>query len=405
MENNVNLADLIYESLVSTCKKYTFGYGKYGDFKIIIRNDGYINATKLCALGKKEYKKWSRLDVAKKHIAFLEKAYGGKQGPNLAPVQITECISLTSTNPNDAIISGTYVHHRLTSIIAGWVSVEFAQMAADIVDNYMISQYKKQIVHLEQEKAVAEQKSIVLEKEVATRDTIIVEKDDKISALMAKMDAMRNEQKEMFSGVSGQLDEVIGYNRELLNNTDDLNYKVDGLTHTNNILKDQTDQILTTLGSAVETRVPPAVSLNAKEALALFKLKQPIAEYTHYISCGQPNTIKGCIARYGEPIFQITSQPNSKNLFQRIKETRGVITYNGSKICPAKDLDTFIQAIKDINDEKYVVEIPKPDPYKTITIVGLKDACRAKGLKGWCRLSRADLITLVKDNGGLPQPA
>jgi hypothetical protein len=38
-----------------------YGWGCYGDFRVIIRSkDGFINATKLCALGHREYRKWSR---------------------------------------------------------------------------------------------------------------------------------------------------------------------------------------------------------------------------------------------------------------------------------------------------------------------------------------------------------
>ena len=55
--DNIELSDCIYEHI-----KDTFYYGIFGDFKLVIdKSTGCFNATKLCAQGGKEYKKWSRL--------------------------------------------------------------------------------------------------------------------------------------------------------------------------------------------------------------------------------------------------------------------------------------------------------------------------------------------------------
>ena len=37
----------------------------------IIRKDGYINVTKLCKAGKKQFKSWKRLDKTKSFIKLL----------------------------------------------------------------------------------------------------------------------------------------------------------------------------------------------------------------------------------------------------------------------------------------------------------------------------------------------
>ena len=43
-----------------------YWYGQYGDFKVIMMKDcGYVNATKLCTDGGKEFNKWARLEHSK----------------------------------------------------------------------------------------------------------------------------------------------------------------------------------------------------------------------------------------------------------------------------------------------------------------------------------------------------
>jgi hypothetical protein len=111
------------------------------------------------------------------------------------------------------------------------------------------------------------------------------------------------------------------------------------------------------------------------------------------------------MTKFGAPVFQIASWSNDKNLFQKLKEVPGVMQYDGSKVCPFGTIEIFIQAIKDINDEKYVVNIPVPDPYRDVTVLELKAICQTKKIKGYTKCNRADLIKLVKNNGGLPQPA
>ena len=50
-----------------------FWYGAYGPFHVVMMKDtGYINATKLCSSGGKDFKEWNRLKGSHELIQALE---------------------------------------------------------------------------------------------------------------------------------------------------------------------------------------------------------------------------------------------------------------------------------------------------------------------------------------------
>src|SRR3977135_1235830 len=63
------LSELVFEQIEGN-----FWFAAYGPFRVIMMKDtGYINATKLCSSGGKEYDKWSRLISSHELIQCLEK--------------------------------------------------------------------------------------------------------------------------------------------------------------------------------------------------------------------------------------------------------------------------------------------------------------------------------------------
>ncbi len=65
-----NLACLIFQDI-----NENYGWGKYGEFKLIIRKaDGYVNATKMCKVGGKELFNWIKLDGSHKLIDAFERS-------------------------------------------------------------------------------------------------------------------------------------------------------------------------------------------------------------------------------------------------------------------------------------------------------------------------------------------
>lgn len=82
-----------------------YGYGKYGEFEVIInKKTGYINATKLCKDGGKEFRKFFQYDHGKR----LLETFSYQSGRNR-----TDLIIKITDVPNH--LKGTYVHPQTNS--------------------------------------------------------------------------------------------------------------------------------------------------------------------------------------------------------------------------------------------------------------------------------------------------
>jgi hypothetical protein len=380
-----NLNAAVYEAIEGENRGRKFGKGIYGGLEVIIMQGvGYANATNLCTKFNRRYFNWSSGKSTKERMAYFANIES-ESGSNL-PIII-------EVEGGNVLTRGTYLHPHLMLDLANWIGHDVYR--------------KMSVIIINDSKREAQARVESLERALAEKNNILVEKEDKIATLLAALNAMRHEQRELITIVKDQSGEITD-TRIIAERTkiqmDEVLEVNHTMSETVDELREQNVQIITKLDIAVETRVPPAAKPSSKESLALFALRTPVGIYSHYISCGQPNTIKGCIAKFGAPVFQIMSQPNSKNLFQRLKEAPGVMLYDGSKVHPSGTIDAFIQVIKDINDEKYVVNIPIPDPYRDVTVLELKAVCKQRKIKGYAKCNRADLIKLVKDNGGLPQP-
>ena len=58
-----------------------YWYGLYGDFRVVMdKTSGYVNATKMCRAGGKDYKDWSRLKGTQELIQTLQILNYGDEG-------------------------------------------------------------------------------------------------------------------------------------------------------------------------------------------------------------------------------------------------------------------------------------------------------------------------------------
>ena len=146
-----------------------YWYGAYGPFRVVMmKSNGYINATKLCTSGGKDYKDWARLKGSTELINALEKVKELENTPvnssnpdftlRDANVQICTlasppCIFIKTANnsPIEQLISGTYCHPDLVPTIAGWVSRYFQIMANRVLNGYITAKYKTHIAAAKQE--------------------------------------------------------------------------------------------------------------------------------------------------------------------------------------------------------------------------------------------------------------
>ena len=118
-------------------------YGKYGPFKVVIHSQsGYINATKLCKDGGKQFKQWKRLDGSQELINTL-----AQEGPVLieqsaAGIPAAPLFEERSLSSMANYINGYYAHPLLIPHIASWASPRFAIIVSQIVNDYLSSAYK-----------------------------------------------------------------------------------------------------------------------------------------------------------------------------------------------------------------------------------------------------------------------
>ena len=98
-------------------------WGQYGDFKVIImKENGYINATKLCSEAltrngkKKEFKYWSKLSDTNEKLNKISEYI------NIT----TDKLTIIIKGGQKPVITGTYVHPILITHIAYWISPSFS---------------------------------------------------------------------------------------------------------------------------------------------------------------------------------------------------------------------------------------------------------------------------------------
>lgn len=101
-----------------------YSTAKYGDFTVIIDiTNGYINATKLCAVGGKQMCHWLENKGSKELIKEFENT-------------LTEYDKVLINDNSYGITRGTYVHPDLIPHIASWVSTKFACKVSKIINEW-----------------------------------------------------------------------------------------------------------------------------------------------------------------------------------------------------------------------------------------------------------------------------
>ena len=127
--------DLILENI-----NEEYGSGKYGNFNIIImKKNGYVNVTKLCKDGGKEFKDWLETQQSQELFKELKTELGIEQ----------PLITIRRSVIGNPLVSGTYAHPYLIPIIASWVSIKFANMLSLIVNEQLaIERLKNENVNL-----------------------------------------------------------------------------------------------------------------------------------------------------------------------------------------------------------------------------------------------------------------
>ena len=98
-------------------------FREYNGIKIPQRADGYMNATKMCQAGDKLFADFWRLRPTEEYVRALSKSMG---------IPIDALSNSIVSGPNE--LRGTWVHKRLASRLAQWISPEFAV----VVDGWVL---------------------------------------------------------------------------------------------------------------------------------------------------------------------------------------------------------------------------------------------------------------------------
>lgn len=362
-----------------------YGYGKYGDFEIIMNiNTGSINATKLCKDGGKEFSEWKRFNHSKKFIDYL----GSLGYPKDLIIQITNV-------PNH--LKGTYVHPDLIPHIASWVSPEFAYKVSKIVNEHIIKEYRN----------------------------TIRQKDDKIDNLEKIIQEIREEQKQTLKEISDKSDKILDENKKV-------NHKLD-VANENIIVS------ISTLKQVSQQRVPmEKVPKQEIPELLIFYTDEK-EEKPYRIHRTQNKRSKFITKELREEfpnlrkILHFGKQPNPIESWNRCKkDLRNYMIWNGSQfslngITEKEFIERVNQIVQDTKMEPYeevkeqfqqdleekinevnndnVEKIENLEVRETrrrelflMKVVELKNFCKEQKLKGYSKMKKEELVELILDN-------
>src|SRR5277367_5380449 len=132
------LSDICYEQI-----RGDYWFGCYDEFKVVInKSNSFLNISRLCSDGGKQFKHWIANASSKKLIHALTQQLStvaqenthvnsnGRQDPDAGiPTWACKCITkIVTSNMNEAdkIICGTYIHIDLVPHVACWISEHFA---------------------------------------------------------------------------------------------------------------------------------------------------------------------------------------------------------------------------------------------------------------------------------------
>ena len=290
-----------------------YAWGKYGNFKVIMmKENGYINATKLCSDAmvqtgsKKPFKNWKANSNTKELIDVISSDIEISASELLIPI--------TTSSKNLTIIRGTYSHPDLIPHIASWASVQFAVKVSKIVNEYFT-------------------KKVLKEKE-----KLIEKKDDKIANL------------------TGKVDELLNGNKQLLSKNDKMDKRIKRLLVKNDELYDQNEEILGKVDTISNDRVVSTGNPDDNHMLIIIKNNDNPEEYDddediyeyHALRVMKKSHKQRLAAHKNRHpnmivIMKILYSPNSINLWMRIK----------SKLSKGKNKKIFCSSSKFNLRKKY----------------------------------------------------
>lgn len=193
-------------------------WGNYGDTKVILmKENGYVNATKLCSDAKtktgtkKEFKEWKKNASSKELMKALQNDLLSS-GENLpgekSPPEIL--IPITTGSKHHTEIRGTYAHPDLIPQILSWASPSFAIRVSRIVNEYFTKIELKK-----------------LEEELEIKDHTIHKLNSKVDTLIAKNDQLLAKNSKM----DKRLKRLLDLNEDMYDQNEEITNKIDVISN------------------------------------------------------------------------------------------------------------------------------------------------------------------------------
>jgi len=291
----MTLNDICYEQI-----KDTFWYGIYGDFKLVIdKSTDCFNATKLCEATGKRFRDWFRLDKSKELIEYYNALKSPPTSPSRdekAAAQICAAafyeITLQNNDKINPLITGTYLCKDLILSLATWISNDFYHKCSNIVNHYFVKDFK--------------------EREQLLQD-LIISAEEKMKKLCLEKDATIEEQKCK--------------------------------------IRDMEERLTV---STID-RVPKSQDTDLRERFVVLKHKE--GEY--YVIRGQDKYCANKVKAQTDldpsiaTIIDLAYQPNSRNLFIRLKELQDEKFFINGNYIETKHEEELIKVLGRLNEEKY----------------------------------------------------
>jgi len=279
---------LVYEKINNVYSK-----AKYGGFDVIMNmENGYINATKLCADGGKLMKNWLRNDGNKELVEFFE-SRGSKMSHGFQMITI-----ITSGSDKETILRGTYVHPDLIPHIASWVSPAFAYKVSKIVNNFLIKEKEDEIRKLSGDKCKLQQ----------------------------MLEEANIERREAEKRAEKMLQDMIDQNDRTHAKLDDTKKTLDKAEVDNHKIKTTLNRVEARVEKIVEEVVPPTKQISLHEQFGIMKLNDKSGKYQFKVYCTQARNVG--TAKYSilksypkaELFLEIKPNANAKNFLHKLKE-------------------------------------------------------------------------------------
>nr|WCB86988.1 CPPV177 N1R/p28-like protein [Cooks petrelpox virus] len=122
-----------------------FSWVRYDDFEIIImKENGYVNATKLCILGNKRLRDWLNMETTKELIREAEYLNRNWKVKSFY-TDIKGVVLDIESEEHVYEVSGCYIHQDLVSHVTSWISPLFSLKVSKIMNYYIMSKYEREL--------------------------------------------------------------------------------------------------------------------------------------------------------------------------------------------------------------------------------------------------------------------